>query len=315
MVQAFIKIRLTQLFRGIIGIGIFRIIFLILLFGYLMTFVFLLTENQTNALYVVGTISLLTLWIQTKRKDKVFLKTNFEKYKLIYFAEYLALSFIAIIFLTIHLQWIPLLILLATFSLIIQLDIKMKQRSLNTKLQRMIPSECFEWKAGVRKTIFILIPVWLIGFFTSFLTGSVPIVMFILGIIPLSFYETGESYQMIIVYEKGTNSFLFYKIKMQILLFSIITIPLITAFVVFHYEIWYIPIAEYFIFISIHTYSILTKYAFYEPNNKSQAAVAFGTIGALGGIIPVFLPVVWLLSIRFFLKSRENLKLYLNDFN
>jgi hypothetical protein len=60
---------------------------------------------------------------------------------------------------------------------------------------------------------------------------------------------------------------------------------------------------------------ILTKYAFYEPNNKSQAAVAFGAIGALGGIIPVFLPVVWVLSVRFFFKSRENLKIYLNDFN
>ena len=315
MVAAFIKIRLKQFFRGVIGIGIFRIIFLILLFGYLMTFVFLLTGNQENALYVVGTISLLTLWIQTKRKDKVFLKTNYEKYKLIYFTEYVALSFIAIIFLTINLQWIPLLILLTAFCLIIQLDIKMKQRSLNTKLQLMIPSECFEWKAGVRKTIFILIPIWFIGFFTSFLTGSVPIVMFILGIIPFSFYETGESYQMIIALEKSPNSFLFQKIKMQIWLYSVISLPLIAAFIVFQSKIWYIPIAEYFIFISVHTYTILTKYAFYEPNNKSQAAVAFGTIGALGGIIPVFLPVVWLLSIRFFFKSLENLKIYLNDFN
>ena len=78
MVEAFIKIRLKQLFRGIIVIGIFRIIFLILLFGYLMLFVFKLTEDQTNALYVVGVISLLTLWIQINRKDKVFLKTNFK---------------------------------------------------------------------------------------------------------------------------------------------------------------------------------------------------------------------------------------------
>lgn len=315
MVEAFIKIRLKQLFRGIIGIGIFRIIFLILLLGYLMLFVFKLTENQTNALSVVGVISFLTFWIQTNRKDKVFLKTNFDKYKLIYLAEYIGLSFLSILFLTIHLQWIPLLILLAAFCLIIQLDIKMKQRSLNTKLQRMIPEECFEWKAGVRKTIFILVPVWLIGFFTSFLTGSVPVMMFILGIISFSFYETGESFQMIIAYEKGTDRFLFQKIKMQILLYSVINLPLMAAFIVFHYEIWYIPIAEYLIFISVHTYLILTKYAFYEPNNKSQAAVAFGAIGALGGIIPVFLPIVWVLSIRFFIKSRENLKIYLNDFN
>ncbi len=315
MVKAFIKIRFKQLFRGIIGIGIFRIIFLILLFGYLMLFVFKLTENQTNAFYVVGAISFLILWIQTNRKDKLFIKTNFDKYKLIYLAEYLGLSFLSIIFLTIHFQWIPLLILLVAFCLIIQLDIRMKQRSLNTKLQRMIPAECFEWKAGVRKTIFILVPFWFIGFFTAFLIGSVPVVMYILGILFFSFYETGESYQVIIAYGKGMNRFLFQKIKIHILLYSVVSLPLIAAFIVFHYELWYIPIVEYLIFISVHTYLILTKYAFYEPNNKSQAAVAFGAIGGLGGIIPVFLPVVWVLSVIFFFKSRENLKIYLNDFN
>ena len=169
MVETFIKIRLKQLFRGIIGIGIFRTIFVIMLLGYLMLFVFKLTANHINALYVVGVVSLLILWIQTSRKDKLFLKTNFEKHKLIYLAEYLGLSSFTFIFLTIHLQWIPLLILLTAFCLIIQLDIKMRQRSLNTKLQRMIPAECFEWKAGVRKTIFILVPVWLIGFLLRFL--------------------------------------------------------------------------------------------------------------------------------------------------
>jgi len=315
MIKAFIKIRSKQLLRGVMGIGIFRTIFLVLLFGYLLIFVFVLTGNQTNALYVVGAISFLTLWIQTKRKDKVFLKTNFDKYKRVYLAEYVALFSIPIIFLAIHLQWIPLLLLAAAFCLIIQLDIKIKQRSLNTKLQAMIPAECFEWKAGVRQTFFILIPVWLIGFFTSFLTGSVPIVIFILGIIPFSFYETGESFQMIISYEKSTNQFLFRKIEMQILLYSVLSLPLIAAFMIFHSELWYIPLVEYFIFISVHTYLILTKYAFYEPNSKSQAAVVFGTIGAIGGIIPVFLPVVWALSVRFYFKSRENLKIYLNDFN
>jgi len=315
MVETFIKIRFKQLFRGIIEIGVLRIIFLLLLFGYLLLFLFQSTAKQTNALYVVIAISIITLWIQTNRKDKAFLKTNFEKHKLIYLAEYVSLSFIIIIFLAIHLQWIPLLVLMGAFILIIQLDIKIKQLHLNTKLQRMIPSECFEWKAGIRKTMVILVPVWLIGLFTSFLSESVPIVMFILGIIPFSFYEKGEPYLMVIIYEKGMNSFLFQKIKMSILLYSVVSLPLIIAFLVFHYEIWYIPIAEYLIFISLHTYLILTKYAFYEPNNKSQAAVAFGAIGALGGIIPVLLPVVWLLSVRFFFKSRENLKIYLNDFN
>jgi hypothetical protein len=167
----------------------------------------------------------------------------------------------------------------------------------------------------VRQALFILLPLWIIGLFTSFFIGSVPIVLFILGVIPFSFYEKGEPYQMILAYEMGPTQFLFRKIKMQISLFSLLSLPLIAAFLIFHRETWYIPIIEYFIFISLYIYLILTKYAFYEPNRKSPPAQVFGAIGAFSGIIPVFLPLVWLLSIRFFFKSKENLNVYLNDYN
>jgi hypothetical protein len=315
MIEAFIKIRLKQFYRGFIGIGLFRFLFLILLAGYLFVFVFMLTATQQSALYIAGITALIVLFIQTKRKDKLFLKTNFNRYQFIYLVDYIVFTSIVITFLMIHMQWIPLSILLSAICLITQVDIKVKQRSLNTRLQLMIPSECFEWKAGVRQTFFILVPIWIIGFCTSFFIASVPIVLFVLGIIPILFYEQGEPYQMIVSYEMGTNRFLMHKIKMQFILFSILSLPLMIAFIVFHYEIGYIPIVEYFIFVSIHTYLILTKYAFYEPNSKSQAATTYGAIGAVSGIIPIFLPVVWLLSVRFFLKSRKNLNIYLNDFN
>lgn len=315
MIEAFVKIRLKQLYRGLIDIGLIRIIFLIGLLGFIGFILFVKTSKYPDSFYVTGITALIILAVHTKRQDKSFLKTNFANYKLICFVEYLILASIIIAFLIFHFQWIPLLFLLSALYLIIHLDLKTKKRNLNTRLQQFIPSECFEWKGGVRQTLFILITLWIIGLCTSFFIGSVPIVLFILGIIPFSFYEKGEPYQMILAYEMGTNQFLFHKIKMQISLFSVLTMPLIAAFMVFHYERWYIPIAEYFIFISLYIYLILTKYAFYEPNSKSTSAQVFGSIGAFSGIIPVFLPVIWLLSIRFFFKSKENLNFYLNDYN
>ena len=91
--------------------------------------------------------------------------------------------------------------------------------------------------------------------------------------------------------------------------------PLIIAFLFFYPDKWYIPISEYFIFITAHTYIILTKYAFYKLNDNSSGAQAWVAIGALGLIVPVFIPVIWLLSIRFYFKSCETLKFYLNDYN
>lgn len=315
MIEAFIKIRLKQFYRGLIGIGLIRIIFLIGILAFIVFSLFIESSKYPDSFYITGITAFILLMVQTKRQDKLFLKTNFDNYRLICFVEYLILSSTVIAFLIFHLQWIPLLLLLSALYLIIHLDLKTKKRNLNTRLQQFIPSECFEWKGGVRQTLFILITLWIIGLCTSFFIGSVPIVLFILGIIPFSFYEKGEPYQMIIACEMGANKFLFHKIKMQILLFSVLSMPLIAAFLVFHHETWYIPIIEYFVFISLYIYLILTKYAFYEPNRKSTSAQIFSAIGAFSGIIPVFLPVVWLLSIRFFFKSKENLNFYLNDYN
>ena len=80
---------------------------------------------------------------------------------------------------------------------------------------------------------------------------------------------------MIFAYEMGPTKFLTHKIKMQLSLFTILTMPLIIAFLFFYPDKWYIPISEYFIFITAHTYIILTKYAFYKPNDNSSGAQAW----------------------------------------
>lgn len=315
MIKAIVKIRLKQFYRGLIGIGLIRIIFFIGILAFIAFSLFLASSKYPDSFYTTGITALIILMVHTKRQDKSFLKIHFDNFKLIFLVEYLILSSIVIAFLIFHLQWIPLLLLATIIYLIIHLDLKTRNRSQNFRLLQLIPSACFEWKAGIRQTLFILMPIWVIGLFTSFFIGSVPIVLFILGVMSFSYYEKGEPYQMIIAYEMGTILFLLHKIKMQISLFSILSLPLIVVFLVFHPETWYIPIIEYFIFISLYIYLILTKYAFYEPNSKSTSAQIFGAIGALGGIIPVFLPLVWIMSIRFFFKSKENLNFYLNDFN
>jgi hypothetical protein len=155
----------------------------------------------------------------------------------------------------------------------------------------------------------LIVALWSIGLGTSFFIGSVPIVLFVLGILPWSFYERGEPIQMILAYEIGPAGFILHKIKMQTVLFSILTIPLIIAFLIFHPDKWYIPVSELFIFTTSHIYIILTKYAYYQPNKKSTGAQAWISIGALGIIIPVFIPLIWLLSLdRFSVACCEELQ-------
>jgi hypothetical protein len=315
MIQAFIKLRFRQIFRATKGLGLIRIIVLIVLSALCVIGLFRLTEKTPNSFYITGIYLIVIAFIHLNRHDKRFLKIHFSNFKLIFLTEYLALMSPLFICLIYNDQWISTISSLALTPLIVNLDFKIRQTSLNTSIQKMIPSDCFEWKGGVRKTLVLIIALWFIGLGTSFFIGSVPIVLFVLGILPWSFNEKSEPLRMILAYELGPAIFLMHKIKLQLSLFTIISIPLIIAFLLFHPDKWYIPIAEYLIFITSYIYIILTKYAFYRPNHKSTGAQGWMAIGALGMIIPVFIPVVWLLSIRFYFKSRNNLNFYLNDYN
>jgi hypothetical protein len=315
MIGAFINIRFKQFYRAMKGIGLFRVIFLAGLVAFFGYFLFKQTEILPNAYYVLVIYLVVIVLIQVKRQDKLFLKSHFNNYKLICLIEYLILTIPLLVCLIYHYQWYSILILFPSLFLIVNLDIKVKRRVLNTKIQQWIPYDIFEWKGGLRKSFLFLVPLWIISLATSFFIGSVPIAIFIFGIVSLGFYEKSEPYQMILAYEMSTRKFLFHKMKLHIIVFSFITIPLILLFIVFNYEYWYIPIAEYLIFISLNIYFILAKYAFYEPNSKSHTTVIVGSIGVIAIFIPFLLPVVWLFSVWFYFKSIDKLNLYLNDYN
>ncbi|MGZ2369606.1 hypothetical protein ACXR6G_07450 [Ancylomarina sp. YFZ004] len=315
MIGEFINIRFKQVYREIKGIGLFRVIFLAGLLVFLGFILFKQTEILPNVYYFSGIYLSVIVLIQLIRHDKLFLKSHFNNYKLICLTEYSILTIPLLLCLIYHSHWLLIFISFLSLFLIANLDFKVKPRDLNTKIQQCIPYDCFEWKGGLRKFFLFIVPLWIISLTTSFFIGSVPIAIFILGLVPFGFYEKSEPYQMILAYEMSTRRFLFHKISLQIILFSVITIPLVLTFMFFHYEHWYIPIVEYIIFISLHIYFILAKYAFYEPNSKSPITVIFGSIGATAIFIPFLLPVVWLLSVWFYIKSTNKLNLYLNDYN
>ena len=314
MIKSIVKIRLMQFYRGLSGAGLLRIIILLGILSVLLVAVYIHTVERPGAYFIMAAALLVIFLIQLSRKDKTFLKCCCNQHKLIYLAEYLLISFPIFLVLLLNKQWHVFIIYLASVFAIIQIDTTPKHKSLNSKFQRLIPSKAFEWKAGIRKTLFAVIFVWLIALCTSFFVASVPVGMFFIGIIVLSFYEMCEPWQMIILYEKKPESFLWDKIKSHIMLFSVLTIPLIIAFVIFHQPIWYIPVIEYLAFVSISTYLIIIKYAFYVSNQKSAATQIYEIIG-ISGLSIIFLPVIWLLSIYFYFKAYSKLNHYLDDYN
>ena len=315
MIRSILYIRLKQAGRAATGLGLGRCLFLAGVSGFLAFLLFLQTAAFPNSLYAAGIYLAVIFLLQLNRPDKQFLKITFIHHKVIFLAEYLLLLIPLLICLAYHQLY---QLLTATFViafLITNVDYKARHRSMNTMIQRVIPASCFEWKSGVRTSLVLMGVVWVTGMYTSFFIASVPVVLFFLGILPLGFYERGEPVQMVLAYEMGAVSFILHKIKMQVVLFTILSMPLILAFCIFHPDIWYIPVLEFLVLITSQGYLVLVKYAFYQPNTKPGGAQVFGLLGTIGLIIPILIPLVWLLSVRFYFKSVSNLNFYLDDYN
>lgn len=307
--------RFKQIGREINNIGLGRFVFVAVLGFFLLFALYVKSSDRIISQYVCVGFLLTLILIHVRRNDKEFLKTNFSNAKAIMLSEYIILSVPFIICFLVHKQWIVVGEILLGLLLVVNIDFKPVKPNLNTKLQKLIPDDAFEWKAGIRKYFYIIIAVWILSAVTSFFVGSVPIAMFIFGIFSFSFLESCEPYQMLFSYQLTSKKFLALKIKRQLQIFSFTVIPLVILFLIFNFDKWYIIVAEYVILCSLIVYTVVVKYSFYEPNTRLPAAQIFVMVGVFGGIIPILLPIVWLLTIWFYLKSIKKLKPLLDDYN
>jgi len=261
----------------------------------------------------VAFLVVLTIF-HVKRGDRRFLRTHIDHDKLFMLVEYVLISIPILLLLVFQKQWSSLLLFISLVG-IVQLNLNFKQTSLNTALQKIIPSDAIEWKAGVRKQFFLLMSVWILAAATSFHIASVPIAILVFGIAAFSFYEQAEPVQLLMANEVNPKEFIIRKVKRHLQLFTLSVLPLLFLFLIFHIDKWYIPIGEIAIFCFLHVYLITIKYAFFEPNKTPPASSVFVGIGIIAGIIPIFLPLVWMLSYRFYRKSNTQLAYYLDDYN
>lgn len=315
MTTTLLKIHFKQLSRLLGEAGIFRAIFLLglLCFGLLAMFIKLDDPAYHEIIFGVFALSLLS--IHLKRKDKTFLSIYAPKPQLIFFVEYFLLALPLLISLVYYNLWNYTLAFLLFLLILPFIKISAGISSINSVFQKMIPNGNFEWKAGLRKYLFAFVGIWLAGLASSFFVAGVPLAIFAMGVLVLSFYENNESLQILIANEFSVGKFLAWKIKNHLLVFSIFAVPLLLSYAAFNPQYYYIPLIEFLVFAILLVYTILLKYAFYSPNDKSGVTQVFTMIGIVCIFVPVFIPVILVLSIRFLIKAKSNLNFYLNDFN
>jgi hypothetical protein len=315
-IRAILLIRWKQTYRITLQLGIIRLTVLLSSCLFVLAAVYAASGKMPDAAAISGIWTFLIVLIHAKRPDKNFLHINLYSNKLICSVEYIILSIPLVICLWLQQQ--GLLSICLVFTILgagfIKIDLKRRPKTLNTCLQQYIPSGMYEWKAGVRQSFFPLIIVWVLGLSTSFFVASIPVAMLIIGLLISDFYKANESWQILLSCQKNAVKILYYKIKQHFIVYTIIHLPFFILFLIFHFELWYIPVIEFIILLSIHIFCILLKYAFYSPD-RSAINPFFHLTGLLIGLIPFTTPLLYLFSGYLFMKARTNLYPYLNDYN
>jgi len=315
MIVEILNIRIKQAYRILSQVGLFRTVFLLVFLAPFLAFLFIKTRESNYEEMMGGIFLLSVLFIHIKRKDKEFLEIHAPKPQQVFFTEYLFLSAPMLVSMLYKGMWKYFVVYLIVLALIPCLKITFRKNSINSIFQKQIPDGNFEWKSGIRKYFLLFVVLWPLGLITSFFVASVPVTIFFLGAIVLSFYEKSEPLQILIASELNTSQFLMKKIKSQLLSFSVLILPLVIAFIIFHPRYYYIPSLEYVIFLILLVYTILLKYAYYQPAKEPGAVKTFTIIGSICLFIPVLIPLILILSVKFLFQASHRLNFYLNDFD
>lgn len=316
MIQTLLNIRLKQVYRLLSQAGILRAIFIIGVFVFLLVYMFHAVEEQTGAYIATALFSITILVVHRSRPDFRFLEIHTLRPKAICFAEYMICSAPLIVTLLIYNWWLLVLAYLVAILIISQTaSTSFFSTKSNQLLINLIPAECYEWKVGFRKTQYFIVFFWLMGAVGSFHIAAVPFAIFLIGFTIQSFYEKHEPYQVILALGQNQKFFLWNKVKWLVVLFSVLILPLTILFMYHNYDLWHLVGIEYLLFISWYVYTIFSKYAFYNPNGAFSSSQIYAMIGLLAFFIPLFLPLSWVMTIRFYFKSKSSLSLYLNDYN
>ena len=315
MLNVILKLRLRQFQRFLIDLGFVRSLIVIGAGCLALIAVIKYSGDRQAALIISAIAAFQIVTLHLRRSDIRFINICFENPLSVLRFEYTLISLPVIVSLLIRQNWIASLVVILAAILIPLVDLSVRQVTLNSPIQRIIPNYFFEWKAGVRKVLFPLLIVWFGGLIFSFFIGSVPIALFLIGVFITGFYDKFEALPILLAEEQSAGHFLRRKISRHLLLFSLIAAPLILAFVIFHPAQFYIPIGEFLLLSTLLTYAICLKYAFYQPHADTGVGQTLVSIGFLGVLIPFLTPVVAIMTIRYYLKAKINLHTHLHDFD
>jgi hypothetical protein len=302
----FTRIHIFRYLRILNQLGIFRVLFLLIIAFYF------LKSSSKPGLYQWQSLVFLMVVIQAHlgRKDHVLLGNLGLNRPGYFIALYLLLLSPVIVFYIICSQYYAALILTGGSMMIAFVRSPVRFRwVIPTPSFRFLPAEAWEWRAGLK----MYFPVFLIAYILpavfyrqNFLFGAC---VLLLAITANSFQLHHEPMHMMEALAKSPVDYLRKKIVQQCLYFTLSVIPLILVSVLLYPE-EFRPILLIFVnSLIVQIFSVSLKYAGYMPGQQSQYLLSITSLMNFAFIFPAILPLPVIMAVIFTRKAISRLKL------
>ncbi len=308
------KIRLKQVSREIAALGpIYSIIVLFVLTLFIkVAAVSLITLNSQLTFCLIWSILLLT--IHFSRKDIPFLKRTQKNEFIFLLSDYILLSVIPIsLLIYCHGFVAALLIIMVITTICVIPPIQKSQIKTNSEI-KFIPDYLPEWKSGIRKVNkYIFLSLILLAIIASPLPYFSLFICWLLTAIITGFYQIFEPRDQLRFHHASPKKYLNSKIKNGIKYYLLLVTPIIIAYTIMHHNQLIISFAALSLFLILLAFTIISKYAYYQPVATTGPHQIYLTIGLISFIIPFMVPVPFVLTLTHYRKAIKRLTPYFYD--
>jgi hypothetical protein len=282
-----LKLRYYQLRRDL-GIWVFIIALLVYFVAQYISEV-----SEIYSYYFAAVIAVLLHNYHSQRKDLAFVsKYLVNPRRQIFFNYNLILCPTSFAFIS-NGRWLPLLFLHVLVSLAVL--IKLKSATMRFGFfTKFFPVSHFEWVAGIRRTLLLLIPLLLVAIILSPVKLFGLAALLLINSIFISFYNEFEPLNMLNPENSGAEEFLSRKIYYVDKILIVTNLPLLIINSAFHPEVIWYNAGFLISFMILAHCTIYIKYASYEPKASMPFHFDFLLLYA-SVLIPFLLPISFLI--------------------
>jgi hypothetical protein len=317
MIKKILHIRYLQVKRSVQDLTVFHVVALVLIIlSISLSFAARLVPNKAqndNILTLVAIVASMLLFLQLYRPDKRLIFLIAKQPWLIFGGEYGVLLLPIFIVLILLKNPLGVLILGISILCIALINKNLYQNKGVSYFSKLLPPSAFEWRAGMRKSGLIVLLFYILAVAFSGVR-VIPFIFLFLGLTLISqFFYSCEPLSILCLTSDNSAAFLRKKIKQSIMIYSLMTLPIIVLAMVFVPDLWFLGPIFYFLAIVNIANFISMKYTFFHPNSTMGAGNLLTSFSLFGTIIPLFAPVQLILLGWYYFQAHKKLKYYLND--